>query len=101
MTSQKLMNTARKYLAKYGYYETPNDWHQYRHDNSQAGQVDISCRMTILSRRNQLNIFARFADPERAIKAGYRCNPHSGKYNFLGITTADCIELFLKHIVKG
>lgn len=98
MTSQKLIGFARQQLDKLGFIYTPDNWYEYKHPSSKAGLAFVSCKLACRGRQNRLTIFMRFDKPAKAISAGFDCNEHTGKYNFLFLTTKHEIKYALEHI---
>jgi len=98
MTSQKLIEFARKELDRLGYIYTPKEWYEYKHLNSKAGIVFVSCKLACRG-KNKLTIFMRFDNPKDALLVGFRCNEHTGKYNFHFNTTKSEITYVLEHIL--
>lgn len=99
ITAQKLIGFARKELNRLGFVETPDDWYEYKHLESKAGLVFVSCKLACRGQKNRLSIFMRFENPTAAIQAGFRCNEHSGKYNFHFNITKNEICYVLSHIL--
>ena len=83
---------------KFDCVETPEKFYNYTGYIPKIGVINISCRCIILGKENKLHIFMSFENPEKAIAAGFECNPYSGKYNFLGITTQQRIREVFNHV---
>lgn len=100
MTNRKLVGFARKELDRLGYIYTPKEWYEYKHLNSKAGIVFVSCKLALLG-KNKLSIYMRFDNPKGALLAGFRCNEYTGKYNFPFNTTKNEITYILEHILPA
>ena len=87
-------------LEKNGFVENPSNFmYQYRGTIPDVGVVEVSCKMSLLG-RNSLNIFICFKNPVEARKKGFKCNIHSGKYNFYQETTQRDIKRVIKHLFE-
>ena len=86
--SEDLKNQVIAGLLSNGFIETPDKWHGY-HADGLKGPVDVSVQAEQRYKRRgyYVCIFGLFADPNKARAAGIDCNPFSGKYNFLFITS--------------
>ena len=100
MTSSKLIDFTRKELGRLGYIRTSEEWYEYKHLNSRAGIVFVSCKLALIG-KNKLSMFMRFDNPEDALLAGFQCNEYTGKYNFLFNTTKNEITYVLEHILSA
>ncbi len=84
--SEKLKKQIISMLIEAGFSRTHKEWHDYQKTGS-MGAVGVSVRNEKRWRRRgyDVDVFGRFDNPDKAIAAGFTCNPYSGKHNFLNV----------------
>ena len=99
MALNKLRRFTDKKLAEVGFVKNEDRRYDYYCSLDKAGEIGLTFKFNCFKRKNGITFFMMFSDQQKAIKAGFDCNPHSGKYNFYSCNTVDEIDYVLGHLI--
>ena len=85
--TEKLEKTIQEHLEKLGFIHSTQRRYDYYRQDPKAGELGLIFDVGpgYDKRTITVTIFMMFDNPQKAIAAGYDCNPHSGKYNYHGL----------------